>query len=218
MTPSQKRVVRAVVALGIAAVVWWSVKQVLVAARESSPLEVTCADYLKAKPAAHWLRLTQCEPDLSDGHVVIEKSNSKATSVYVVLRPAGSKESNILLERDDPAMLELASKVDLSHLTDRIPMPGEAAPAPDPVMLKIVDELREPQEGLIAVPSSKTRDEVTGFNIGIDDQFTILERGKKPDSTLGLLGLFAAVIAAALLVRDIVVSRRPERPKLTIRS
>ncbi len=210
MSPSQKRAVRAVVALGIAAVVWWGLTKVLVAARESVPLEITCGDYLKAKPAATWLRLTQCEPDLTDGHVIVEKTSSKATNVYVVLRPAGNKEASILLQRDDPAMLELASKVDLSHLT--VPQigldPAPEAPRLDPATLKIVDELHGPQEGLISTPSSKTRDEIAGFNIGIDDQFTILERGKKPDSTLGLLALFVAVIATALLVRDIVVSRR----------
>lgn len=78
----------------------WGGQNTYVALHNRAPVEISCADYLRRRPDAAWLRLTGCFPDFE--HLGIESStrttssgkSSTTTAVYVPLRAArGSTEA-----------------------------------------------------------------------------------------------------------------------------
>ena len=188
-----------VVVTGLA--LWWGGTNFLTAIREREPLEITCADYLKNKPDNRYLKLTQCEGDLDN--MAIEEGKSKdVKAVYIPLRAKGTTvgKTQIVLKRTDKEMTSLVSALDTLG-------PGDEAKA-----TKILAEFEAPNEGLVQFGldlSDKDKNQLKALNLGLADDFIIMERGKSPRLLLGGLALGAGLIGLVFLLRGIYRKFRP---------
>jgi hypothetical protein len=159
---------------------WWGGHHLYIGMRNRAPVEITCADYLKNRPDAEWLRLTHCDADF-DNLAFEQTKGDKLTKVYVPLRPEGTASTDptkIIVERDDEEMLELATTV-------RRSAPGEIT------IKRLVAAVAGPTEGLVEVGldlSDKRQSELANMNLGLAKDFVIVERGAKPRPLMFALG------------------------------
>jgi hypothetical protein len=175
----------------------WGGQNTYIALRNRAPVEISCADTLRQRPEAAWVRLTGCFPDFE--HISVESSTrttssgkfSTTTAVYVPLRAArGSTEgrTRILLASDDDDMLALGSS--LSQVSDAL-----------------VTELSTSVEGLVESAlslSQRRRAELAALDLRLADDFVIIDRGERPRPLWFAVGeLVLGLNALALLVRRI---------------
>lgn len=182
-----------IVLVGVA--LWWGGQNFITGVREREPLEITCADYLKHRPDNRYLRLTQCEPDL-DNFAYKQSKKGDIDQVYVPLRAKGGSggKTQIVLLRSDDTITMLASKANRDTLDDAL-------------LAKVQKELEGSNEGLVQFGldlSDKAMDELKKLNLGLADDFVILEHGKSPRLLLGGLVLAAGLLGLAFFVRGVI--------------
>ena len=183
------------VVVGIGGTLWGG-QNTYVSLWNRSPVEISCADYLRSRPDAKWLRLTHCVPDFervgveSSTHTTANGQNGIATTtaVYVPLRAEnGSRRTQILLFSDDDDMLSLGSRI--------APTVGN----------QVVRELSTSVEGLVESAldvSRRRREEIADLHLGLGNDFVIFDRGARPRPLWFALGeLWLGVAALTLLVR-----------------
>jgi hypothetical protein len=175
----------------------WGGQNTHVALQNRAPVEISCADYLRQRPDAAWLRLTHCYPDFE--HLAVESSThtpsngpstTLTTAVYVPLRAAqGSTEARtqILLSSDDADMLGLGAQFG-----------GTVGDA-------VVTELSTAVEGLVESGlslSQRRKADLAKLNLRLADDFVIVDRGDRPRALWFALGELALGLGALyLLVR-----------------
>jgi hypothetical protein len=186
----------------VAAALWWGGHQLYVGLRNRRPVEITCAEFVKHRPDAEWLRLTHCDAALNS--VAYASTYNTVTKVYVPLRPEGIAEggpTQIVVERDDAEIIEIMQAARGSTRKN---------PAPVEVTLKRMEAaVADPTEGLVQVGldlSEQRQRELAKLNLGLDKDFVILERGAKPRPLAYALGALALGLAGigwfgVLLVR-----------------
>jgi hypothetical protein len=181
-------VVIAVAGLGL----WWGGQNLYTGLRERDPLEITCAAYLKDRPDNRFLELTECEPDLEN--MAIEEGKSKEIkAVYIPLRAKGTTvgSTQIVLKRTDDTMTVFAGAL------DNAAGPGEG------LVKKVVAELEGPNQGLVQFGldlSDKDMTQLKNLNLGLADDFIIMEHGKSPRLLLGALAFGAGLLALGWLL------------------
>jgi hypothetical protein len=185
----------------VGALLWWGLPNLYVALQNREPLETTCADYLKERPSAKWLRLTHCEAD----HANIayeEASDHEIRRVYVPLRAEGEEQAGhtvIVVERDDQEMRDVMAKL-------RQDKPSDAT------IEKAGRLLGEPTEGLVKFGidlSDKEQDQLRGLGLGLADDFVIIDRGGKPKLWLALAASLAGLAIIGFVVRALIRRRTP---------
>jgi hypothetical protein len=172
---------------------WWGGHNVRLAIAEREPLEISCADYLANKPAAHYLRLTGCEPDLDN--IAEETEDREVKTVYVPLRPAHeSGAPHIVLVRDDAAIRKFAAS-------------SERGGEPTVEDGDVIDSLYGPQQGVVSFGidlSEDTRSKLEGLGLGLADDFVLLDEGAEPHLWWGLLACTASLLALGRLAEQLV--------------
>ena len=173
----------AVAGLGL----WWGGQNLYTGLRERDPLEITCASYLKDRPDNRFLKLTECEPDL-ENMAIEEGKNKEVKAVYIPMRAKGTTvgKTQIVLKRTDDAMTSLADSLD-----------GPVGPN-EAVAKKVLSELEGSNQGLVQFGldlSDKDMTQLKNLNLGLADDFIIMEHGKAPRLLLGALA-FAVGLAA----------------------
>jgi hypothetical protein len=175
---------------------WWGAHHIKLAVEEREPLEISCADYLANKPAAHYLRLTGCEPDFE--HMAKETTDGHVTAVYVPLRPIGETGApHIVLERDDE---------EICHFVRSSALPNELS-AEDKL---VVESLAEPQEGVVKFGidlSEKTRAKLKDLNPELADDFALLDESARPHLWWGLIACAASLLGLGWVLRAIARRR-----------
>jgi hypothetical protein len=183
---------------------WWGGHIVYVGLRNGTQVELTCAEYERARPDAEWLRLTRCAADVDHIAIVTSSKSGRITKVYIPLRPEGASAAgapHLVVERDDDAFIELVARAE--H--------GAAETTSD----QIVHMLDEPVDGLVQIGlslSDKRQQELRGLRLGLDHDFAIIERGAKPTSPwlgIGVIALAAGVCAWVIV--GFVRRRRRDR-------
>ncbi len=188
-----------IIVTGVA--LWWGGQNFYTGIRERDPLEITCADYLKHRPDNRYLRLTECAADL-DNLAIEEGKNKEVKAVYIPMRGKGETggQTRIVMKRTDDEMTSLVAQLDKLG-------PGDEAKA-----TRILGELEAPNEGLIQFGldlSDKDTKELGRLNLGLAEDFVIMERGKSPRLLLGALALAAGLLGLAWFVRGIYRKFRP---------
>ena len=204
--------IRALVVLGViaAALCMWGGQKTYVAIRDRQQLEISCADYVKKQPSARWLKLVDCEYDFDHLAYEQESSGDKYKAVYFPLRPAGEEggPTHIVVKRDDAAMLQIVYAFE--H--------GNEHP---PGMDQMVPELLRPVEGLVQFGldlDDKDKEELGKLNLGLANDFVILDNGSKPNLVAGLILLLLGLGVGGALVWFGIMSvrerkrRPPQRP------
>lgn len=179
----------------------WGGHNSYVALRNRAPLEIRCADYLRRRPDAAWLRLTNCYPDFTS--MAVEsfttkgaggRSLTEVSAVYIPLRAVrgtGEALTRILLVGNDDDLRPLGSDIPTA--------PSEQLVAELSTMVEGVIE-----DGLVLNQRRKAELAKMHLHLRLADDFVILDRGARPRPlwfALGELGLGIAVLA--LLVRRI---------------
>lgn len=177
---------------GLAVVgMWWGGHHIKLAVEEREPLEISCADYLANKPAAHYLRLTGCEPDFDN--MAKETTDGHVTAVYVPLRPVGETGApHIVLERDDE---------EICHFVRSPTLPDE------PEDKAVVESLTGPQVGVVSFGidlSEKTRAKLKDLNPELADDFALLDEGARPHLWWGLIACAASLLGLGWVLRSLV--------------
>jgi hypothetical protein len=197
----------------------WGGHNTHIALENRAPVEVSCADYLRQRPQAAWLRLTRCFPSFS----LAVESSKQTNAVYIPLhaRPArGSVDfTKILLVSDDADMLSLASP-----LSDGVSDQLVTAPLSDSVSDQLVAELFTSVEGLVESRLSlrfiQFKAELASLDLPLYDDFVIINRGERPRPLWFAIGEFALGLSALyLLVRRIRrwwSSGEPQLPRATL--
>jgi len=179
--------------------IYWGGTNFVTAVRERDPLEITCANYLKQKPDNRYLKLTECDPDMDNMALYEEGEGTakKITAVYVPLRAKGTTvgKTQIVLLRKDTAITDLVSRADKLGTADE----AQAK--------RIMDEFEAPNEGLVQFGmdlSDSDQKQLKGLNLGLSDDFVIMERGKEPKLLLGALALGGGLAALAFMLRGVI--------------
>lgn len=187
----------AVAGLGL----WWGGQNLYTGLRERDPLEITCASYLKDRPDNRYLKLTECEPDL-ENMAIEEGKNKEVKAVYIPMRAKGTTvgKTQIVLKRTDDAMTSLADSLD-----------GPVGPN-EAVAKKVLSELEGPNQGLVQFGldlSDKDMTQLKNLNLGLAEDFIIMEHGKAPRLLLGALAFAVGLAALGWLLRMIYKKVRP---------
>ena len=187
----------AVAGLGL----WWGGQNLYTGLRERDPLEITCASYLKDRPDNRYLKLTECEPDL-ENMAIEEGKNKEVKAVYIPMRAKGTTvgKTQIVLKRTDDAMTSLADSLD-----------GPVGPN-EAVAKKVLSELEGPNQGLVQFGldlSDKDMTQLKNLNLGLAEDFIIMEHGKAPRLLLGALAFAVGLLALGWMLRLIYKKLRP---------
>jgi hypothetical protein len=190
-------VVIAVAGLGL----WWGGQNLYTGLREREPLEITCASYLKDRPDNRFLKLTECVPDL-ENMAIEEGKHKEVKAVYIPMRAKGTTvgKTQIVLKRDDDTMTSLADSLD-----------GPVGPN-EAVAKKVLSELEGPNQGLVQFGldlSDKDMTQLKNLNLGLAEDFIIMEQGKAPRLVLGALAFGVGLLALGWLLRAIYKKLRP---------
>lgn len=184
---------------------WWGGQNLYTGLREREPLEITCASYLEHRPDNRYLKLTECEPDL-DNMAVEQGKGRDIKAVYIPMRAKGTTvgKTEIVLKRTDDTITVLAGQLDGPR--DSPSHPSEA------LAKKVIGELEGANEGLVQFGldlSDKDMTQLKGLNLGLADDFIIMEHGKAPRLALGALAFAAGLAAAGWLARTLYKRMRP---------
>ncbi len=187
----------AVAGLGL----WWGGQNLYTGLRERDPLEITCASYLKDRPDNRFLKLTECEPDL-ENMAIEEGKNKEVKAVYIPMRAKGTTvgKTQIVLKRTDDAMTSLADSLD-----------GPVGPN-EAVAKKVLGELEGQNQGLVQFGldlSDKDMTQLKNLNLGLAEDFIIMEHGKAPRLLLGALAFAVGLAALGWMLRMIYKKVRP---------
>src|SRR5215467_2440448 len=77
-----------------AGMLWAGVQNLYTAFGNRHPTTMSYEDYVKTKPSATWLVLTNCEIDLTDSCVKTYYSSKTPTEIYVPVRGVNAGRSN----------------------------------------------------------------------------------------------------------------------------
>lgn len=140
------------------------------------PTEMSCADYVKQKPKATWLKLTGCFLDMTDA--AWRESGGRIKEVYVPIKPADDKKAkqvHIMMATEDPSILDVASQ--LKNAKDE--------KSTIAVLIKNRDKIfmTKDLEGMVRFGvdlDSKDRDKLAGLSQNLSPDFVILSDGQKP--------------------------------------
>jgi hypothetical protein len=151
--------------------------------RDGEQLEITCADYIKKRPDARWLKLTECAPDFK--HMAFEEARDHYTAVYLPLRPIGDKSSPnvIVVKRTDYDLLGVVWA--LLH--------GEENP---PHFDRVTEDLMKPTEGLVQFGldlEDEQKAQLAGLDLGLAKDFVVIDNGSEPRLAAGIALLLLGV-------------------------
>ena len=193
----------------------WGGRNTYVSLLNRAPVELTCAEYLAARPAARWLVLRDCEADLD--HIGVEGRTSTAdstalmtaTAVYIPLRPAGASRAvpaTLVLHADEGLLLQL----------------GDRYPSPEDVD-KAAAALALPLEGIVELAldrSERRKAKLRQLELRVADEFVTFDHGARPRPLWLALGALAVGLGglARLIVRVRRWLRRgpPALPQATV--
>lgn len=184
---------------------WWGAHHLYLGLRNREPVELTCAEFLSARPDAEWLRLTHCTPDF-DNLAYVSTKYKHVSEVYVPVRPEGSEESGtstIVVERDDDEMLELAGRL------------KNAGPVTDKTVERLVAAFAPPIEGLVQVGldlSDKRQKELEGLDLHLASDFVIVKHGDKPRPLGYAIAALAVGVCGAGMMVFLIVRRFRKKP------
>jgi hypothetical protein len=189
------------------------------AVREGKQLEISCDEYVRKRPANHWLKLTSCEYDFEHYAVKYKKhtdlTDGDIEAVYFPLRPTGDTLGpvHLVVRHRDKNTLKVIEAV-------------EDGREPSPATLeKVRVELAKPVEGIVVSGfDDSERDEIEGLGLGLGKNFDVLERDRTPNLGFGIVLLTIGGLAAmtALLMWVIALRRRraakPKLPQAVLRA
>jgi hypothetical protein len=179
-----------------------------------SPVELTCAELWQHPPTARWLRLSACEPGISETSTesMKDKYGARTIAVYVPLRPADAAttaqaaKTRVLLRADHGplSMLEIPTALD------------------DARRAEIATLFDAPIEVMVEAPitrGERNRDDFRDIYHTLDDHFIIVDFDDHPEPLWRALLLLAIGAAALTWMTRRMRARRAGRgdvPRATI--
>ena len=191
-------------ALVAVAMLWGGSQGLYTYLNNPEPVEMSCAEYAEKRPEGEWVKLSECEYWLDEAVIIgmpkgfgdTGKSEEFATvdDVYVPLRPKGQpigESTPLVMASNDGELESRITKVALSDTPDRV--------------------LREhPEWGTETITvegtiqygielSEEDRKDVERLSDDLDENFVVVDRGKKPDLQVSLSMTIAGVVLSLLL-------------------
>lgn len=168
-----------------------------VALKNRAPIEMSCEDYLRERPKAAWVRLSQCKPDID--HVAVDVGGD-------------------LIVRSQYATGEIRREL--------VPMRPLAVPRAEPAQLVLIAEhayldARFERERLLATEglvldrldfSARQRGALAAFHIGIADDPVVIELGGAPTSLAYAIAQLALGLGALGALRWRYRAWRSDQP------
>jgi hypothetical protein len=178
--------------IGTIALLWGGGQKIYTGIINRTPASFPLADYEKAKPPAHWLKLTDCR--LSVGEAMVRKDSSNSVAeLFIPLRPPGpsSGKAQVLLATKDTGLLLVWAQVDSVRSEQQA----------IEVLTTHRDKLYNRQvQGLVRYGidlKDKDRRELAKLGSTLASDFIILDDGEKPSLGLGLLMFFGGLLLGA---------------------
>lgn len=165
-----------------AALLWGGGQSLYTASTNKNPTEMKHADYVKAKPAAKWLRLHECRLFLIEA--MFEERLGEIKQAYIPVRDPGSEGSgqiHVLLATKDPQILSIMQQLKASK-----------TPADQLKVLAVhKDKALQTRtiQGLVRFGidlKDDDRKKLAALDKSLSKDFIIVDEGEKPDLTMGL--------------------------------
>lgn len=169
----------------------WGGHASYVALRNRAPLEITCADFARARPAAAWVRLTGCKPDVERFGTETERIRRglepdavEITTVFTALRPDGEsvgRQARILVEDHSRPAIELIAQPQSDAL--------------DLAWRQMYDSV----EGMVldwTQLSARRRSELSSMGLRLAEGFAVVKSGASPSPLWQALGALGAGLGA----------------------
>jgi len=139
--------------------------------------EIALADYETQKPSAHWLKLKNCQFDLTEASYVMGSGN-RIREVYIPLHAPGNNPASkvhALLATTDASTIDL-----IDHMNA---ISAEAMPAFKSRYRKQLFQARD-VEGLVKAGMgvrSDERNELSKLNANLTPDYVVIREGGKPE-------------------------------------
>lgn len=178
-----------------------------------APVALPLAKYEKEKPPAKWLRLTDCELDLSGARNFNYIESDHATEMFVPLKPSGSTNPSVcvLLAIRDKT---LRAQIEILSLAAAGPPTRASAGTNDaPVVV------RRDVHGLVRFGLETALEETASlraFHPGLAEDFIIIDEGAEPSWLLALMlpaGLGVMIWLMASSLKNFKRRARPAAPQ-----
>lgn len=179
---------------------WGGMQRLYVSATNTSPTEMTCAEYIEQRPSASWLKLTECRADVIESVIETERFSDVIEKAWIPVYPVDADPGGpvaVVLESDSEEMIGKLNQITRSF---------EAAGEDPEKMLQALIQAREigtfPMEGLVAFGYDLEDDEiekVSGLVPELGSNFAVLRDGDAPSFMGAILHLLMALGGALVL-------------------
>lgn len=195
-----------------AGMLWAGGQNLYTALRNRRPTTMSYEDYIKTKPSATWLVLTNCEIDLTDSCVKSYYGSKVPTEIYVPVRSVNAGRSNqvvhVVLATKDKE--QLATLSEMQHLESKGALTWIIKNRKRVFCQRNVSGLVEFGVDL----KDRDRDRLSALLKNADKDFIILQEGAEPSMAQGLGLTIGGVMALGLMVIYVLRSREPSAAEI----
>lgn len=176
---------------------WGGGQELYTAAVNREPLEMSLADFNKQRPDRHWLKLTNCQGDLTQASYLYV--GSSVTDVYVPLTVPDAAENekvHVVLLDKSPATQALMQKV----MDAKTEAQQEAFVKEN---LAAIQAYKKPStiEGMVQFGinlKDEDRNKIKGADKNLVEDFVIIKEGERPSWVTGLAMLAGGILLSLL--------------------
>ena len=161
-------------------------QEIYTSIKNQKPLEITCQEYLRTKPSAEWVNVTQARLDYFNCAVLKSRFDDTITEVFVPLRGTEAKHGDMI------QLLVASKKPEMIHLVDSMCRALETAKSPTDLQPDLLAKLTETIDvsGLVRFginSDSKTLEKLGKLDLPLAKDYVILNDGEQPSAIKGLI-------------------------------
>ncbi len=183
------------------ALLWGGGQALYTALKNSKPLEIDVETYIKTRPDAEWVTLTNGSMNRIESVSSVSKLGKTVTEVFTPLRPVGQADT-------EPVHILISSKDSASKDLVKAMSDAGSDPAAISRFLKTHGaslETQKPVSGLVKFgidADSRTRDKLNAVkDLKLSPGFVIIADGEKPSLVLGLVMTGLGLIVGFFVLR-----------------
>jgi hypothetical protein len=190
------------------ALLWSGGQEIYTSIKNQHPLEITCQNYLKTKPTAEWVKVTDARLDFLNCAVLKSRFVGTISEVFIPLRGAETKQG-------EPIQLLVSSKnPEMITLVDTMCQALENAKSPGDLKPEMLMKLTQTQNisGLVRFginSDSKTVEKLGKLDLPLATDYVILNEGEAPSATKGLILFGLGLLLLGYQVRKALKAPSP---------
>ncbi|MCX6857197.1 MAG: hypothetical protein NTV80_20090 [Verrucomicrobia bacterium] len=194
------------------ALLWGGGQEIYTSLKNQQPLEISCQEYLKTKPTAEWVNVTEARLDFLNCALLKSRLGDTVKEVFIPLRGTEAKQG-------EPIQLLLASKKpEMISLVDSMSQALATAKSPSDLTPELLAKLTEPIKvsGLIRFginSDSKTTEKLGKLDLPLATDYAILNDGEEPSAIKGLILFGLGLLLLGYQIRKAL--REPPPPPST---